>query len=1026
MESSYEDEGDDEEKDFSRAFLELVEEVGYFRQGDKKKYTIRDAIWLVDMVSECGVSTEKLPTLIIDVLRLFMGPHITEEVVQRLVPSSRTLNLILLAYYDWDKKRLKDKLEVDARPGSIHLQMDASHKAKSEYELSLAYYFSIRSSVVSQSVVQCKAAFSKKTGLGADAIFESMIDAYGPDVVASLNSVGGDNFAGGAQCTNFGRRVDQLVFELVTMNGPDRFIYQSRSIPSLKFNLTGPYRHLNFFFCISHSYERIFDPFFRKFLGNSGINNTASAAQFEYMYHWNFDEKYNPKWLAILCALLKTDDLKVVQDKLYALWKRLGKASTGRWLASGKACKKICEELEIPATSEMLEIARARLGLSMDEFKKICEPMRTIYSDPTITREVSVLCLATYILHSELPGGKSTPARTSLEALLHFMLSPQQRLSIVVVQEMLSFHQKLLAFAQGLPELDDGYSTVISVRHLESHAYLRKNLMEFVLGAAENWRVVFPDLGRKVAAISKHSKVQTPAEFIIFNSLKITEAYKLTVPPLLLYCRDLQLSIHRIFGLLVCPSVGPPVARALLKKMHQLKYQTITQTQLVFTDPKYVSECDSQASSVPWTTQNAIGYPYPQISRANLEYKVLHEILAPDKDVLTFLNKFGFSCPVLLAELVAIANYGVLMRMKSKRIDHTSYLSTYWSDILLVTYPALCQSLEFAYGCVASSSSQVESSFSITSHVVKPQNSIKKNEGTVLHKAGASSEHKREIIHFDKQSLGEGEVSALPLKLNRSTATRLELGHKLEMKVAKERSNGITLLDWSEPQLPAQFREHLKYIDADSLANSARLRSKGGFLKVSEIEAGSRAQDNALINGDQELAALPPLEGEDLLRKHISGLTVDSLHTFILKYNPAETTALLKKLNKKEKEHDQGRSLEALALALVVADQAAAADLKAFMDAEKIAKKVAKKEKKKRGDIGSSPLGDNVAPVAKRKKSDKDLTAKKTLTDRPKVAKVATRASRPVTASHSQDMTRNDAEEMRESDEDENALLYPS
>jgi len=537
----------------SSQLVELVKKRGAFKTLNdcNKQHQLSNStgLFLYDMWAGCGVSVEKIPTVVSDVVNMLFG-ELTDDALQFLVPSDGAAGLAIeraAALVTEDTKQSFTNREGGERVLFASLMIDESNKKESPLKCKL-FVFKSADGALSMKGLKTDYSLSKKTKNSADQVIESIIQELGLIGAALFISSTCDWFAGGLEAKHIMTCIDVRVAENCEQL---RSILELRSniVVDLIYSYLGPIRQQRVRPCEAHNVDRILDALLSIIAQMAGLMNDVSTSQGMYRINYYISKKM---LVAMRALLIRCYGGRENVPRL--LWNRFGNTASNRWLSRQVQAQKLRSIMNIAAPPSLVEYGKEYLT-NWEAFTACA----TCFSDKT---QISAFMILVAIISNITPGGVTSESRAGCLRILGFLGSSEHRIAIAILADCLPLHKRWLAFINGRSTVFKN-AEVNSTRVLENSVFARNVIAEVVL-LGSNWKAVLPNAWIDIVHISSLSVGVTQEACLARWEQTITEPTHKMLQLALKYFRDIDLGIGWSISLLTDPFLAPCVAKGIL------------------------------------------------------------------------------------------------------------------------------------------------------------------------------------------------------------------------------------------------------------------------------------------------------------------------------------------------------------------------------------------------------------------------------------------------------------------------------
>lgn len=720
----------------SKKLLLLVDEcsVLYASINGRKQLSPSTGLFLSDLNATCGVSVEKLPHVIGNVVNMLFG-KINAEALNYLSPNSFASSVAIerfnYLYQEEAKKQMMDNQrsdsEEDIKCGT--LIMDESNKSNSALKCKILICLHNNGKVTQRGLV-LDTAYSKKTQLSAKATFKSLFAELGIVGCAKITSATCDWFADGKEAKTVMKYLDAAV--QLDDSTKDRMVIRSKLADDLQFHLGGSVRQHRVRPCQAHNFERILQSLLDSAGQQAGLTKDATTLQSMFCIHYYLDTKVNSKYKVVLFDMYGKDFSKEFPR---ILWNKFGTTAANRWLSREKQAARLISMLQIPADDSMIELVRK---VNINEFDRIIKESPSLFSTIFDGSKLSVFVLSVfYLLHKLKPN---SDVRKGCYRILGFLCSYEHRAALCVMASMLSMHRQWLSFSNCKAEITSSAEIEAnSTRVLESSVFSRKLLLQ-IYDLQQNWKETLPELVTQLESISRiefHSKdvIDDDDRFNLFLDRwdkLIVSAVKPMKQQSLKYFRDIDLKIGWSLALLTNPVLAPSVSKGILLGLCQSgtiasiveSYgEDFPSSTPFITDEDFEMPSGNDGTIYSWSLDDPI-YAYPDLSYGGLIVTVKNSYTNHGENGREIIKAYGLYHPNVVGELISLSK-GMLKSVLLSNGVWTlgAKVSTYFDSHFKSNFPFLHECLMITYGAACVTSTAVEAAFAEANSVVHANNS---------------------------------------------------------------------------------------------------------------------------------------------------------------------------------------------------------------------------------------------------------------------------------------------------------------
>ena len=356
---------------------------------------------LQDLISNCGVSVEKLPLVVGSVLFLLFG-NISESNYASTVKSHNTYALAtertaLLVSIDI-AKRFTDR-ESENRILYSYLILDASNKRGKGCVGKVVTYVSF-DGIVRQMALRLDTTVTKKAVGSSKLTIESLQKEIGIGMVWIMGITTDAFGAAVEEAVIVLKHIDQLAMELY-MTSPHLLQRQSKIVPGLTYTYGGKFRQACVRSCEMHNIERVLAHVLHSLMGSQGLSYDMTTAQSLYrmQYYW---KKYKNMMDALVVQSLG-GDMNKYNTADTEIRNLIGLVNATRWLSTERTCDNLRKALSVPASIQFIEYVRNSLGGCDSESWLTAESYCTCID----SNELSHIMLSFLYLANHCPEGKN-------------------------------------------------------------------------------------------------------------------------------------------------------------------------------------------------------------------------------------------------------------------------------------------------------------------------------------------------------------------------------------------------------------------------------------------------------------------------------------------------------------------------------------------------------------------------------------------------------------------------------------------
>ncbi|KAJ1392986.1 hypothetical protein B484DRAFT_473082, partial [Ochromonadaceae sp. CCMP2298] len=420
--------------------IQKLVEAGTLFKGTKNGHSqlsMISGVLVRDLTSNCEVSMEKLPLVIILLLFLVFGDQIDDSTIRRVVRSSdvyalSTERASVLVTSD-GRARFCDRERDDGEKSAI-LMCDESNKAGMNICVKQTVQRLHNGDIVERGLATDYPVGKKTAGAVAKTV-DSLTKELTRDGLAFVHGSMSDAF-NGARKTNtmLMKKCEQAAVELAARD-PTALRVQSAVIPGLVFDTSGPFREECAGLCKLHNIDKARNIF------DSVILECSEDAE-------------NPE---------KVQLMKLIKQQC-----------ASRWLTYGRLSNELWADMNVPASPALLE----KCAGDWDQHALLCR----CFEGGGVSH---LMLMLLWVANHSTANISSNAAR-----LVGFLASPLHRICLRMAVELYPIHLHWAAFYNGTSGTHPS-CLALSCRSLEVVPFERE-LLRWTTTTAENWEGAFP------------------------------------------------------------------------------------------------------------------------------------------------------------------------------------------------------------------------------------------------------------------------------------------------------------------------------------------------------------------------------------------------------------------------------------------------------------------------------------------------------------------------------------------------------